>query len=43
MRCGEWPGLEAPDLSPPIRLDAYPCIEDHEVPQSAVTKGDGFD
>ena len=43
LRSGERPGLDPRALSPPIRLDASPCREDHELSQRPVAKLDEFD
>ena len=43
LRSGERPGLDTRELSPPMRFDASPCREDHELSQSSVAKVDGFD
>ena len=43
MYCGGRPGLDVLDPSPPMRLDANPCREDHELSQRLVAKVDGSD
>ena len=43
LRCGEQPGLDTLEVSPPMKLDASPCREDHELSQRPVAKADGFD